>query len=985
MTTNSGAAAFAAVSALMASAVLLLSSVPAFSALSHAETTASGALTVLRASASPIPPPHSVSLGPMAAAARVHFDVTLKLPDPGAVTAFIASLSDRVSPNFHHFLRPGQFSQIFGPALSAVSAVEAVLRSEGLHPGEASTDRLLIPVTASASAIDRAFHVRLVRYRLPDGRTAFTTLAPPSISSLVSRDVDGVVGLSDLVQPQSLLASARAHRTLLPRSSALLHPRTAGPTPCTAAASIASSYGGYTADELAAFYGMTPLYSLGDFGQGVHVALAEFQADLPSDISAYQACYGTSATVNYIPVDGGAPPSTDVSPEAAMDIEDLIGLAPQATIDVYQAPSGSNGDALDVYSTIVDDDTDPVVSTSWGECEQDQEASDSSFLGTEQSLFQQAATQGQTVFAAAGDAGSTDCLGDAKSPNQDLLAVDDPASQPYVVGVGGTSIAANSETVWNDVSGAGGGGVSSTWCMPSYQDQSGIEGLMDPDSELSDLVPGTNCATGSYMREVPDVTADADPASGYVVYWEGSWSGADGFLYGGTSAAAPLWAAAAALIDSSPFCADYDSGHAGVQPEGLYLVAGLGSALYDFAFNDITTGSNYVPSSGYSGGLYPATAGFDMASGLGSPKLAYDNNYYPGLAAQLCLEYGTQNVTTKIIEVSPDAGPSGQSTTITIEGSGFLPIAGADRLQVGTSWITVSCSTSTSCTATLPASGPGTINLVMSVEDMTLSPVEASDQFTFAAPPSVSAITPAAGPSKGGTKVTIHGSNFVGTVSVAFGDKTATAVQVISPSEISVAVPPGSGAAPVTVSTVGGSSPNNAASTYTFLPAPTITKISPAYGPEAAGTEVTIEGSNFVGNVSVRFGGKLASHVHVVSASEVTARAPSGSGAVDVLVSASGGSGDRPAGGYVFVPAPTIKRISPAQGPREGGTRITIYGSNFVGAVSVRFGTRASTHVRVVSASQITAIAPPGSGTVFVIVSAAGGPGRDEPAGSYRY
>ena len=92
--------------------------------------------------------------------------------------------------------------------------------------------------------------------------------------------------------------------------------------------------------------------------------------------------------------------------------------------------------------------------------------------------------------------------------------------------------------------------------MPSYQDQSGIEGLMDPDSELSDLVPGTNCATGSYMREVPDVTADADPASGYVVYWEGSWSGADGFLYGGTSAAAPLWAAAAALIFvSSPTAA----------------------------------------------------------------------------------------------------------------------------------------------------------------------------------------------------------------------------------------------------------------------------------------------------------------------------------------------------------------------------------------------------------------------------------------------
>src|ERR1019366_2317248 len=133
----------------------------------------------------------------LAPAADLHVDLTLKLPDPAAVTAFITSLSDRSSANFHHFLRPGQFGQSFGPPLSEVAAVDAVLRADGLHPGPVASDRLSIPVEARASTIDRAFHVSLVEYRLPGGRMAFTTLTPPSISAAVAPDVEGVIGLND--------------------------------------------------------------------------------------------------------------------------------------------------------------------------------------------------------------------------------------------------------------------------------------------------------------------------------------------------------------------------------------------------------------------------------------------------------------------------------------------------------------------------------------------------------------------------------------------------------------------------------------------------------------------------------------------------------------------------------------------------------------------------------------------------------------------
>jgi hypothetical protein len=948
----------------------------------RAQTAVFAAPVALKTSSSPPLPAHSTRLGAVPAGTDLRVEVSLKLPHPGAVTSFIAALSDRSSPEFHRFLRPGQFGPLFGPSLSEVAAVEAALSSEGLRPGKVSSDRLLIPVTASAGALDRAFHVSLLRYKLPGGRVAFTTLSPPSISATVASDVEGVTGLNNLVLPHNALVTATPAGAAVAGQPRTGVPRTPDPAPCASATEVANQSGGFTADQLASYYAMTPLYDLGDFGQGVHVAIAEFEPDLPSDIEAYQACYGTNATVNYFAINGGAAAGSGTDAEAAMDIEDVIGLAPQAVIDVYQAPSSSNDDVLATYSAIVDNDADPVVTTSWGECEPDQDASDSSFRASEQTLFQQAATQGQTVFAAAGDAGSTDCYGDKDSTNQQGLYVDDPASQPYVVGVGGTSIRGSSETVWNDATGAGGGGVSSSWCMPSYQDHASIVGLISDNSEYANLVPGTSCAAGSYMRQVPDVSADADPDTGYVIFWNGAWSG----TYAGTSAAAPLWAAAAALIDASPFCAYYGSGDAGVRPEGLYDIAALGASYYGLALNDITSGDNDDDASSYSGGLYPATVGYDMASGLGSPHLAYFDNYTPGLAAQMCLEYRTQLVVTEITKVTPDVGPSGQPTSVTVSGSGFLPIAGADRLEVGASSVTVSCLTTTSCTGVLPPSAPGTLDLVMSVEDATTSPESAADEFTFAGPPDITKLDPTSGPTLGGSKLTIWGNNFEGDVSVDVGGKPARAVNVVSTSEIVIDTPAGSGSSDVAVTTVAGSTPSVPADEYTFLAPPSITKITPAVGPTSGGTKVTIRGRNFHGDVRVRFGDKIAKVVHVISSSQISVSVPAGSGAAYVTVSTVGGtSRTDPTTKFTFMPVPLVKRISPASGPATGREKVTILGSNFVGTVTVRFGNRLASDVRVLSRTKLTAETPAGSGTVNVTVSAVGGGSRDQAAAKYRY
>ncbi|MGO9342830.1 MAG: hypothetical protein ACLP6E_09970, partial [Acidimicrobiales bacterium] len=367
------------------------------------------------------------------------------------------------------------------------------------------------------------------------------------------------------------------------------------------------NYGAYTANQLASAYDFSALYDDNDLGSRQTVAIFELEPNETSDISAYQTCYGTSASVIYTQEDGGAGTGYG-SGEAALDIEDVIGVAPDAAVDVYQAPNDETG-LYDNYSAIVSADTAKVVSTSWGLCEPIVEDEESGLLGEENTLFEDAASQGQSVFAAAGDDGSTACY---PANGSDSLSVSDPASQPYVTAVGGTTLSdigpPPTQTVWNDSDvdgGAGGGGISEIWDMPSYQ--SGAPSSLNVINTNSSGSP-CGATVGSYCREVPDVTADADEYTGYVVYFDGGWT-----AIGGTSAAAPLWAGYRALVDASTAC---ESAPVGFANSDLYKIAG---SLYSTTFRDITSGNDDYTPSGYTGDLYPAGAAYDMASGLGSP------------------------------------------------------------------------------------------------------------------------------------------------------------------------------------------------------------------------------------------------------------------------------------------------------------------------------------------------------------------------------
>jgi hypothetical protein len=770
----------------------------------------------LAASAAPRLPPGASRLGALTSASSVTVDVTLKVRDQPALNAYLGALSDQRSPLFHHFLAAGQFGPLFGATGAQVAAVDAALRAAGLSPGPVSADDLSIPVTATAAALDQALGTSLVRYQLKGGRDAYANTTAPSLPASVASVVSGVVGLNNLYQAQSMVARpSRAEVRQQPQVS--LAPDTAGPQACAAAKSAVTAYGGgFTASQLAAHYGIAPLYSLGDEGQGTRVALIEFEPDLASDILRYKTCFGISTAVDNVTVDGGAGTGAG-SGEAALDIEDIAGLAPRAALDVYRAPNSGTGN-YDDYAKIIDADTDQVISTSWGVCE-DELASNAATAF--EALFEEAGTQGQTVLAAAGDSGSTECLpfGGNAAKLVDPLT---PASLPYVVGVGGTLIkSATSEVVWNESAsseGAAGGGISTLACMPAYQYRTAIPGLVNANSKTS-----ANCAAdpGGYLREVPDISADADPYTGYVVNYDGAWQ-----TIGGTSAAAPLMAAVAALTDASPFCADYGSGDAGLQPAGLYAaIAQQRSYIFPASTQhevlaDVTSGDDdYTPTpSSYKGGLYAATVGYDEASGLGVPRVSgltsslAPSSYYPGLTALMCRYYATKLKSTAVTSISPAKGPAKGGTTVTVHGSGFLPVAGADLALVGTVKVAASCSSSTTCTVTVPAHAAGVAAIRVSAEDGPASAAVGAGDYTYVAAPSVTSLSPAKGTVKGGTRVVIHGANLTGASAVHFGTAKATGVKVVSAAEVTAVAPAGKkGTEYVTVTTTGGTSSATAA------------------------------------------------------------------------------------------------------------------------------------------------------------------------------
>ncbi|HTC67963.1 MAG TPA: S53 family peptidase, partial [Acidothermaceae bacterium] len=597
-------------SALIAAGIALSLAASGIASLSASAAVApranSSASTTTPVGAPPLIPAGATSDGSPPSTEQVAFEVVLRPRDQAGLDAFTTAVSTPGSPSYHQFLAPGHYASRFGPSASSIANVTSALGKLGLTVGTAQGS--ILPVSGALSTVGAALHTAFRQYRLSSGRIARANVGAPQVPTSVAGAVQALVGLDSLAQVSHPVPNVRV---LDPTGddtglTPAVTPDLTGPTCSTLPGGTGSGY--YNAGQLASYYGLTASYTAGTLGSGTTVAIVELEPYLASDIANYQSCYGTSASVSNIAVNGG-PGTGDGSGEAALDIEDVIGLAPQAAIRVYEGPlaaTASDADVLAIYTAIANDDLAQVVTTSWGACEA---RTSPTLANGENTVFQQMAAQGQTVFAATGDSGSADC--DTGTSPSTALAVDDPASQPFVTGVGGTTLTSTTgpESTWNNgiVNAAphgGGGGVSSKWQMPAWQTSLGnVSG--------SSRTP-CGAGVGSLCREVPDVSASADPNDGYAIYYTPPASPpghpAGFYAFGGTSAAAPTWAALTALIDAT--CGGQ---RLGLINPALYQLRAAGTA----DFHDVTSGNN--DAAGTNGGAYAAASGYDMATGLGTP------------------------------------------------------------------------------------------------------------------------------------------------------------------------------------------------------------------------------------------------------------------------------------------------------------------------------------------------------------------------------
>ena len=329
-----------------------------------------------------------------------------------------------------------------------------------------------------------------------------------------------------------------------------------------------------------------------------------------------------------------------------------------------------------------------------------------------------------------------------------------------------------------------------------------------------------------------------------------------------------------------------------------------------------------------------------------------------------------------VSSVSPNQGPPSGGTTVTVTGAGFT---GATAVRFGTKTATsFTVNSSTQITAVSP-SGTSTVNVTVTTSQGTSTQQVAFTYVTIPAP-SLSSLSPSQGPVAGGTTVTLTGTNLTGATAVRFNGAAAASFTVNSSTQITAVSPAhAAGAAAVTVTTPGGTSnPDNPSSYFYYAAVPSLTTIAPASGTTAGGTTVTLTGNDLLGATAVRFNGAAAASFTVNSSTQITAVSPAhAAGAAAVTVTTPGGTSTPLS--YIYLAAPTLTSLAPAQGPTDAGTVITLTGSNLTTTTGVQFGSTPASFT-VVSPTQITAVAPDGAaGQVTVTATTLAGSSNGLP------
>jgi hypothetical protein len=581
---------------------------------------------------------HLRPVGRLAATNRLSLAIGLQLRNRAALDDLLAQIYDPASPNFRHYLTPEEFVERFGPAEADYEAVIAFARRNGLTVTGTYPDRTLLNVSGSVAEIERTFQVTMRLYQHPrEHRNFFAPDVDPSVDAAVP--ILHISGLDNFIVP---------------------HPAGLKMTPLNRAAAVKADYGTgpsgfFMGNDFRAAY--VPGVSLN--GSNQIVGLFELDGYYTNDITAYESNAGLPniTLTNVLINSSGSAGSNNV--EVALDIEMAISMAPGLSeVMVYEGPNpAGSADVLNLLEAMATNTLARQISSSW-------EIGDDTNFDVK---YMQFAAQGQSFFQASGDDGAY------------YPGIGDWQDDANVTIVGGTTLSTtgpggpySSETVWNeyntgDGTGVSGGGVSlNNIPIPSWQ--TGIN--------------MTNNQGSSTLRNIPDVAMTADN-----IFAVGD-NGQQEFLHG-TSAAAPLWAGFAALVNQQAIASGKPT--IGFINPAIYAIGK--SAYYPADFHDITTGNNTNTTVGNE---YFAVPGYDLCTGWGTPA---GQNLITALA------------TPDTLGVLPGSGftangPVGGTFNISVENFS-LTNSGAASLKwaaVTPSWLTA-----TPGSGTLPANGSAAV------------------------------------------------------------------------------------------------------------------------------------------------------------------------------------------------------------------------------------------------------------------------------------
>ncbi|HLI32761.1 MAG TPA: IPT/TIG domain-containing protein [Solirubrobacteraceae bacterium] len=355
-----------------------------------------------------------------------------------------------------------------------------------------------------------------------------------------------------------------------------------------------------------------------------------------------------------------------------------------------------------------------------------------------------------------------------------------------------------------------------------------------------------------------------------------------------------------------------------------------------------------------------------------------------------------------VVALYPDQGPIGGGGTVAIEGSG---LDGATEVRFGTRRATIKdvVEDSRMLVEAPPGEGSGTVSVSVVTASGTSKPT-ADATYSYGDYPAVTSLSPVGGPGGGGTTVTITGTNLSGASAVAFGPRVEHSCEVsaspcftvTSSSSITAVSEPsadGVSSVNVTVTTPAGTSPTidgivteqGGGSSDSFWYLPSISSISPRSGAESGGTNVKIVGEHLDQAESVWFGSAEASNIHFVGASIIEATAPPGKGTVDVTVRNPAGTSATSEADRFYYGSAVVSRVTPESGPLAGGRKVTIVGEHFEEVQAVYFGGAQATEVDVLSPTELTAVAPAGSGEVYVTVRTGAGTSATGPGSAFLY